>query len=42
MKFECIDCDVVFTAEFKENGYLPDCPKCGIDYRVYTLEEETE
>lgn len=36
-KWECTDCECEFEATLKEDGYLPDCPECGIDYRVYEL-----
>ncbi|MEK5323344.1 hypothetical protein [Aeribacillus sp. FSL M8-0254] len=39
MKFECTNCEIEFYANLKDNGFLPDCPKCGVDYRVYELEE---
>jgi DNA-directed RNA polymerase subunit RPC12/RpoP len=36
-KWECTDCNIKFEAPLKENGFLPDCPYCGIDYRVFEI-----
>jgi len=33
--WECMDCDVEFKASLKKSGFLPDCPQCKKDYRVY-------
>lgn len=34
-EWECTDCDLDFKAPLKKNGFLPDCPNCKKDYRVY-------
>lgn len=39
-KFECTDCMIEFYANYDDEGYLPDCPECGIDYRVFEMKEE--
>lgn len=36
-KWECTDCDIEFEAPLKENNFLPDCPRCKIDYRVFEI-----
>lgn len=42
MNFECTSCEIEFIAEKDANGFLPKCPKCGIDYRVFEVEEEAD
>ena len=37
--FECTECGDDFNSVYKVDGYLPDCPHCGIDYRVYRKED---
>lgn len=39
MKFECTACETEFNATLKEDGFLPDCPRCHIDYRVFEIKE---
>jgi len=39
MKFECTECEIEFIAKLKADGFLPECPRCGIDYRVFEVEE---
>ncbi|MEB5480931.1 hypothetical protein P8825_15300 [Shouchella clausii] len=40
LTFECTECDIEFKASLKSNGFLPDCPSCGIDYRVFEIKED--
>ncbi|WP_185819940.1 hypothetical protein [Salibacterium salarium] len=42
--FECTECvdDEPFFAEYDSDGFLPDCPTCGCDYRVFEIEKEGE
>jgi DNA-directed RNA polymerase subunit RPC12/RpoP len=37
--YECTQCEIEFRSKLKDNGFLPDCPECGIDYRVFEVEE---
>lgn len=41
MRYECIGCQIKFKAIKKREGYIPVCPKCYADYRVFELAEDT-
>lgn len=38
-KWDCTACGIEFEAPKKENEFLPDCPSCKIDYRVFELKD---
>lgn len=39
--FECTECDIEFKSS-KVDGWLPKCPKCNCDYRVFEVGKEGE